>query len=492
MTETATETTPLWRWHELVLAVHATGGVGGTADGEPTSAINGVSIDTRTIAPGDLFVALKDVRDGHDFVTAAFAKGAAAALVSKTYARRAGDGALLRVSDTLEALQDIGRARRIQSVCFGNNARVIAVTGSAGKTTTKEMLRACLLRVAPGRVHASEKSYNNHWGVPLTLARMPRDTAYAVFEIGMNHAGEITPLSKMVGPDVAVITTVEAVHLEHFGSVEAIADAKAEIFRGLRPNGTAVLKRSSPQFARLQQRLAEEPDSDARLVSFGLTPDADVHATALDLGPDGSTVTARIGGRSLTFKVAMPGRHIAENSLAVVAALDAIGVDLEPALAALADLAPPDGRGARERLDLPGGGTALLVDESYNANPASMAAAIATAAGARTSQGRLIAVLGDMLELGPDAPRLHLGLKDALDAARADLVFASGPNMRHLYDALEAHRRGAWGATSADIEAPLLAAVRAGDIIVVKGSNGSRMALLVAALKRHFGAKAPV
>jgi UDP-N-acetylmuramoyl-tripeptide--D-alanyl-D-alanine ligase len=464
----------LWTFDALVLATHA-----GKADGTPDRPIAGFCIDTRTLQPGDAFVALKDQRDGHDFVTNAFKAGAACAIVLDTYVRQPGDGALVRVPDTLKALENTGILRRVQ---VQPNAKVVAVTGSAGKTGTKEMLRACFEAVAPGRVHASEKSYNNHWGVPLTLARMPRDTLYAVFEIGMNHANEIRPLTNMVRPHAAIVTTVEAVHLEHFGSVEAIADAKAEIFEGLVSGGTAIIKGDSPHFDRLRVRAQAQ---SARVVSFGLTPDADVHVEAMTLGENGTDITARVGNRSVNYKIAIPGRHIAENSLAVVAALDAVGAPLESALAALATLPPPPGRGARSVLKVPGG-EILLIDESYNANPASMRAALATLDSiSRAKYPRRIAVLGDMLELGPEAPALHRDLFKAVDGAGTDLLFACGPHMKGLYDAAPDAMKGDYAETAAALTPIVLKALQAGDAVIVKGSNGTRLGPLVEAIKAH-------
>ena len=474
----------LWTFDELVDAL----GSAVVADGHWPGAITGFSIDTRSLKPGEIFVALKDQRDGHEFVTNAFRAGAAAAVVSDTYERKTGDGALFRCSpevvreinrkddnNALLLLQTVGNLARQR---LAPSARVVAVTGSAGKTGTKEMLRACLARV--GKVHASEKSFNNHWGVPLTLANMPRDTDFGVFEIGMNHAGEITPLTKMVRPHAAIVTTVEAVHLEHFRDVKEIADAKAEIFQGLVSGGAAIIKRDSPHFDRLRVRAEIEA---AHVVSFGLGGNADVHAEKFAPDEDGTDITARIGDRRVTYRLAIPGRHIAENSLAVVAALDCFGADLDEALAALATLRPPSGRGARSRLKV-GDGEALLIDESYNANPASMRAALATLATVpRGRFPRRIAVLADMLELGPEAGALHLGLIDAVNAAGVDKLFACGPHMKGLYDAAPAAIKGGYAETSDGLKAMLLAAVEAGDVVMIKGSNGMRLVTLVAALK---------
>ncbi len=456
----------LWTWEELVEAAD------GTADGAPSVLISGFSIDTRTIASGEVFVALRDARDGHAFVGNAFERGAAAALVEKGYARNISDGALLRVTDPLEGLRGIARAARARS-----GAHIVAVTGSVGKTGTKEALRACLARV--GVTHAAEKSFNNHWGVPLTLARMPANVDYGVFEIGMNHAGEITPLSKLVRPHVAIITTVEPVHLEYLGSVEGIAEAKAEIFNGLERAGTAILNRDNPFFELLAARARE---LGARVVCFGRHENADVRPEVWTLLPDGSDIVVRLGERRIAYRVGAPGAHIAQNSLAVVAALDALGADVERAVPALADLTAAKGRGARVEAKVKDGAI-LLIDESYNANPASMRSALAAMATVpRGANPRRIAVLGDMLELGAESGRLHEDLKEAVDAAEVDLVFACGPNMQRLFAVLPAAKRGAWAETSEGILAPLLAAVRAGDVVMIKGSLGSCMAPLVDAL----------
>jgi UDP-N-acetylmuramoyl-tripeptide--D-alanyl-D-alanine ligase len=453
----------------------------GQLDGAITQTMTGFSIDTRSIAAGDVFVALRDARDGHDFVNAAFKAGAAAALVSSNYVRKPGDGALIRVDDTLRALERIGIAARAR---LSPEARVIAVTGSVGKTGTKEMLRACLTPL--GRTHAADKSFNNHWGVPLTLARMPAATRYAVFEIGMNHPGEITPLVRMVRPHVALITTVEPVHLAAFPSVEAIADAKAEIFDGLEAGtGLAILPRDNPHFARL---MAACTARGARSVSFGQTAEATYRARTIDTAADGSVIAlSRPAAEPLTYRVGAPGVHLAQNSLAVVAALDAVGADVARVLPVLAQVTAPQGRGARSKLATPTGHV-LLIDESYNANPASMRAALAAMATVPRTSGhaigaRRIAVLGDMLELGPQAQALHRELDAAINAAEVDLVFAAGPHMKALHADVCPSIRAAWAERSDGLIEPLLAAVRAGDVIVVKGSLGSRMAVIVEALK---------
>jgi len=483
----------LWTFDELLQAVPFA-----MPDGTPVRPITGFSIDTRSLQPGQVFVALKDQRDGHEFVTQAFRAGASAALVEDTYERKDGDGALIRCdlgdyremnpqltretpSDVLCALQWIGDSARTR---LSEDARVIAVTGSAGKTGTKEMLRACL--AAAGKVHASEKSFNNHWGVPLTLANMPRDTRYGVFEIGMNHPGEIAALAPWVRPHAAIITTVEAVHLEHFRNVEEIADAKAEIFSGLVPGGAAIIKRDNPHYERL--RIAAEAAS-ARVVSFGCDPRADVSAT-LEPDADGTAVLASVRGKAVRYRIAIPGRHIAENSLAVVAALDAVGADLALTLPVLAGLPPPSGRGARTMLKT-ATGDILLIDESYNANPASMRAALATLETLpRTKFPRRIAVLGDMLELGPTAGALHRGLAEAVISAGVDKLFACGPHMKGLYDAVSEAIKGGYSEAATGLSGVLRDELRAGDAVMIKGSNGMRLQPLVKSLQDAMGGEA--
>ncbi|HEY8248528.1 MAG TPA: UDP-N-acetylmuramoylalanyl-D-glutamyl-2,6-diaminopimelate--D-alanyl-D-alanine ligase [Hyphomicrobium sp.] len=456
----------LWTWDKLVPAAI------GAADGAPSVPITGFSLDTRSLQPGEMFVALRDVRDGHDFVLEAFRKGAAAALVETEYKRVAGDGALLRVRETLEGLRSIASAARRRS-----EARMVAVTGSVGKTGTKEALRNCLSRL--GLTHAAEKSFNNHWGVPLTLARMPADARFGVFEIGMNHAGEITPLTTLVRPHVAIVTTVEPVHLEFFGTTDKIAEAKAEIFAGLEPGGVAILNRDNAHFELLAQRAKEH---GARIVSFGGHENADVRPEVWSLDADGSDIAVRIGGRRIVYRVGAPGAHLAQNSLAVIAALDALGADVEEAIPALAEMRAAKGRGERREIGV-AGGSVLLIDESYNANPASMRSALAAMATvSRARFPRRIAVLGDMLELGENSHALHAALNDPVDAAGVDLVFACGPGMQQLFEAMPPARRGAWAPASEGIAAALAATVRAGDVVMVKGSLGSRMASLVEAL----------
>ncbi len=483
----------LWTIETLVAAA------AGRLDGEvPASGgVRGISIDTRTLAPGELFVALKDQRDGHDFVTSAFAKDAAAALVEEHYQRKDGDGLLIRVDDVLRALERIGVAARAR---LSREARVIAVTGSAGKTTTKEMLR---LALAPfGSCHASDKSFNNHWGVPLTLARMPASTRYGVFEIGMNHAGEITPLTKFVRPDVAIVTTVEAAHLAAFRSLEEIAQAKSEIMEGLEPGGVAVLNRDNPYYGLL--RSVAVARAGVNVVSFGesAVPQGDGAGSLrlLDTQVEGAgtRVTALFGhdgqGRGdcaekFSFVVGATGRHMVLNALAVLAACRAVGVDVAAAAERLCAFGPPTGRGSRQEVAVRGG-TILLIDESYNANPASMDAAIAALATvSRDAFPRRVAVLGDMLELGDQSRGLHERIAKSIVGAGIDVVFTAGPMMRHLYDAIPENCRGSWSETSVGLEAALLSRLAPGDVVMIKGSNGSRMAPLVD-LVRSLGARA--
>jgi UDP-N-acetylmuramoyl-tripeptide--D-alanyl-D-alanine ligase len=362
---------------------------------------------------------------------------------------------------------------------------VIAVTGSVGKTSTKEALRVAL--ATEGETHASVASFNNHWGVPLSLARCPASAKFAVFEIGMNHAGEITPLTKLVRPHIAVVTAVEPVHLEFFGTLEAIADAKAEIFLGL-DGGTAVLNRDNGQFERLAA--AAQAAGASRIVSFGSDATCDARLIETSLHPTCSCVHASILGQDVTYKVAVPGRHIVMNSLAVLCAAALAGADLAKSALALAQMAPPPGRGARVPLQLPAG-AALMIDESYNANPASMRAALDVLGRAKLEgKGRRIAVLGDMLELGPAGPELHAGIAAAIEASHIDLVFCSGPLMRNLFDTLPPARRGGYAVSAGELEPQVTGAVRSGDVIMIKGSAGSKMKIIVVALAKSFPDKA--
>ncbi len=465
---------PLWTRDEIAAATGARVGAGFVQ-------ATGASIDTRTLEPGDLYFAIRgDVHDGHDFVSAALEKGAAAAVVSEEKAPAfAGSDRLIVVPDVLDAMRRMGRSARKRT-----DAKIVAITGSVGKTGTKEAMRLAL--AGQGATHASVASYNNHWGVPLTLARMPRETAFGVFEIGMNHAYEILPLTEMVRPHVAVITTVEPVHIEFFPSLWGIADAKGEIFSGLEPGGTAVISRDSAYFERM--RAHAHASAAGRVITFGEHESADVRAHRIIVKPDHSVVDATIFGQPLTYRIGTAGRHIALNSLSVLAASHALGADIALVALSFAELKPPVGRGERTMLSI-GESEALLIDESYNANPASMRAALANLGAVELGRGaRRVVVLGDMKELGETGPRLHAELAEAIEANRIDLVFAAGPLMQNLVDALPKAKVVAHAQTSAELVDAVCAAVRPGDAITVKGSLSMKMALVVKALKERYGA----
>jgi UDP-N-acetylmuramoyl-tripeptide--D-alanyl-D-alanine ligase len=467
----------LWTTSAMTEAMRA------EASGPLPAGITGLSIDTRTIAPNEAYFAIKgDVHDGHAFVDAALKAGAGLAVVARAQRSKfAADAPLLAVDDVLAALVDLARAARARL-----GAQIVAVTGSVGKTSTKEALRRVL--EAQGETHASVASFNNHWGVPLSLARCSETARFAIFEIGMNHSGEIEPLVKLVRPHFAIITTVEPVHLEFFAGIAAIADAKAEIFSGLEPGGTAILNRDNGQFDRLQMQATKAGVS--RIVSFGTDKKSEARLLDVALHPTCSAVHASILGHDVTYKVGMPGRHMAMNSLAVLAAASLMGADLALAALTLSQVQPAAGRGVRHILEF-AGGEATLIDESYNANPASMAAALnVLGAAAIGPRGRRIAVLGDMLELGPQSAELHRGLLEAIQANNVDLVFCCGPLMRQLWDALSSGKRGGYADSSAALESQVLAGIRAGDAVMVKGSLGSRMKPIVTALERRFPGKA--
>lgn len=467
-------TAPLWTYDALVAATH------GRPLGARPEAIGGVSIDSRTIVPGEAFFAIRgDTHDGHDFASMAIARGAATAVVADSRLSGLGRlrGSLTIVADVMEALRGLAAASRLRS-----GAGIAAITGSVGKTSTKEMLAAAL--AADGPTHFSPASFNNHWGVPLTLGRMPAEVRYGVFEIGMNHAGEIAPLVRLVRPRVAIVTTVEPVHLEFFKDVKAIARAKAEIFTGVEAGGAAVINRDNPHYA-LLAKLAKQAGIE-RIVGFGEHAKAELHLDTVKLKENCSCVSATILGEKVNYKLAAPGRHLVQNSLAVLGAAALLGADLAKAMLALAALRPGKGRGERHLLALPGG-SGILIDESYNANPASMRAAIALLAQTQPpKQGRRVAVLGDMRELGKDAEAMHARLAEPLAEAGADLVFLAGPMMRALWDRLPKPMRGGHAETAAELEAGLFAALSAGDVVMVKGSNASRMGPLVEKIKARF------
>ena len=463
----------LWTPDEVVAAS------GGKIIGEVTKPLNGVSIDTRTIASGDIFAAIKGgTHDAHEFVPKALTAGAGLAIVARVTEEMKAAGPLLVVAnDPLKGLEKIGYASRARSY-----AQIVGVTGSVGKTSTKEMLRVALS--ASGLTHSSVASFNNHWGVPLTLARMPRNTAYGVFEIGMNHVGEITPLVDMVRPHVAIVTNVAPVHVGNFNSIGEIADAKAEIFSGVLPGGYAVLNRDNSFFERLAA--AARSFGVENIISFGVHEKADVKSERVVLHSSCSCVTADVMGEKLIYKLGMPGEHMVLNSLAVLAATKLTGADLARAALALAVAEAAKGRGVHHRLRIDTG-ELLLIDESYNANPVSMAAALALLGRAKTGKdGRRIAVLGDMLELGKHGAVLHAELFKTMDANSVDALYAAGPLMAHLWEKTPLERRGFYALTSAELKDSLLKGLRAGDVVMIKGSLGSRMGPLVEAIKERF------
>ena len=443
----------------------------------------GVSIDSRTLQPGDLFVALTDLRDGHEFVAAALAKGAAAALVSRIPDGLPPGAPLLIVDDVLAGLEHLGRAARTRTT-----ARVIGVTGSVGKTSTKEMLRVVL--AGQGRVHAAEASYNNHWGVPLTLARMPVDCDFAVIEIGMNHPGEIAPLARMAGLDVAMITTVGAAHLEAFENIDGIAHEKAAIFDGLRVGGVAIVPSDLDVSAIL---LANAAAKAAKVLTFGADAAADYRLIKIQICEAVTVVQATRHGQPMLYKVSSPGRHFAANGLAALAVADALNLDPMTASADLGHWAPPPGRGTRDQiiLDIVEETTFDLIDDAFNANPTSMAAALDVLIAARpqdgvgrVGKGRRIAVLGDMLELGPTEDALHRAIADHPGLDAISIIHCVGPRMKALWQALPRAQRGDWVQTAPELAAHARGLIDAGDILLVKGSKGIKVSLVVDALRK--------
>jgi UDP-N-acetylmuramoyl-tripeptide--D-alanyl-D-alanine ligase len=456
-------TNPLWTASEAANAVQ------GIAQGNWQ--IDGLDLDSRAVAAGDMFVALKVERDGHAFVRSALAAGASAALVSDPSCADAG-APLLIVPDTMVALENLGTAARRRNVI----ATRVAVTGSVGKTTVKEMTAAAL--GATAKTHKSVKSYNNHWGVPLTLARMPADARFGVFEIGMNHGGEISRLSPQVRPHIAAITMVAPVHIEHFADEAGIADAKAEIFLGLDVGGTALIPADNPHAARL---IARARDRDGvKILTFGTSEGADARILSVVEGNGGRIATADILGQQVSWHIAEPGAHWVHNGLCALTLAVLAGGDVRSGADALSNFGAIDGRGVARAIRLPSGGFFTLVDEAYNANPASMSEAITTLAG--RAGLRHIAVLGDMLELGSRENDYHAGIASAILDAKTDLVFCAGPRMKHLWDALPTRQRGAYAVNSTELSPLVVAAIKAGDVVMVKGSNGSKMAEVVRAL----------
>lgn len=447
----------LWTAAEIAAATD------GTASGD--FAVSGVAFDSREVGPGDLFVALRgEATDGHRFLDQAFAQGAVGALVSDATEHRH-----VQVADSFRALEDLARASRART-----DATIIGVTGSVGKTSAKEALYAALERGWRGAVHCSVKSYNNHTGVPLSLARMPRDCQAGVFEMGMNHAGELSALTAIVRPHIAIVTAIAPAHTEFFPDESAIADAKGEIFQGLQPGGTAIIPYDSPHRDRLIA--AALPHAD-RIVTFGFDPAADVRAVeAMRGATGGSFVTARLGDRELTFTLSQPGRHWVSNALAVLAAVDAAGGDLGLAGLALAELGGLAGRGARFRAS----NGALVIDESYNANPASMRATLAVLA---EEPGRHVAVLGEMRELGEDSADYHAGLAEPIVAARVERALLVGESMTPLAAALEGRVDFVHVADAKAAREALAAIIAPDDVVLIKGSNGVGLSRVVAALR---------
>ncbi|HSR56290.1 MAG TPA: UDP-N-acetylmuramoyl-tripeptide--D-alanyl-D-alanine ligase [Alphaproteobacteria bacterium] len=466
MTRPAEEARPLWTAAE---AEDATGGHS-TSDWEAT----GVSIDTRSLAPEDLFIAVRGERlDGHDFLSDAFASGAAAAMVNRIPRDHGGGHPLLIVDDTYAGLKKLAKASRRRMA-----GKVVAITGSVGKTSTKEALAAALAPL--GKVSASEGNLNNRWGVPLSLTRMPEDADFGVFEVAMNHAGEITPLTRLVRPDLAIVTTVNAVHLEFFDSVDEIALAKAEIFDGLDPTGIAILNADNPYYDFLKSEAASR--GIANFISFGESEGADARLTGFQANGT-SRVTCNILGEEMAFELSLPGRHSAQNAMAVLAAVRALGGDLKAAAAALGTMATPQGRGRKVDIMLPGGGSALVIDDTYNASPASMRAAFRVLQETEPAPGgRRIAVLGDMLELGAGSARAHEELAGDLLGTGVDLVLTTGDNMVYLDDTLPRKNRGGHVGRPEQLVPLLEDLLRPGDVVLIKASHGQNLGRVVDAL----------
>lgn len=433
----------------------------------------GVAIDSRGARTGDLFIAVRGPNhDGHNFVSDALDRGAAGAVVSRNPKGVSDEARLVFVDDTREALYALAREARRR-----NSGRLAAITGSVGKTGTKEALGTVLSRQAKTTV--SLGNLNNEWGAPLSLARMPADAAYGVFELGMNHPGEIAPLSRLMHPDVAVITTIAAVHMANFSSTFDIADAKAEIFEGM-SGGVGVLHRDNPYFPVLVAAACVA--GVERVISFGAHPEATARLMGVDSEDGGQKVTARIDGCQIDYRLSVPGRHWVMNSLAVLCAVVALGGDLAQAADSLVDVQAPVGRGRVSLVQLPTG-ELQLIDESYNASPAAVRAAIETLAGVAPGRGgRRIVVLGDMLELGPNSAAIHAALLETLTRSGIDLVFTAGDEMEHLHDVLPPAMRGEHAATAGDLAPLVAAAVRAGDAVSVKGSRGIRTEQVVEAV----------
>nr|WP_281431856.1 UDP-N-acetylmuramoylalanyl-D-glutamyl-2,6-diaminopimelate--D-alanyl-D-alanine ligase [Rhizobium setariae] len=464
----------MWTVSELVEAMH------GRPTGHMPEGITGISIDSRAISPGDAFFAIKGDRvDGHDYAGIAVANGASLLVVSEARIPALGriSAPMIVVTDVLEALEKLGRAARDRS-----RGRIIAVTGSVGKTTTKEMLRQVLSSC--GTVHYSPASFNNHWGVPLTLARLSREADFGVFEIGMNHPGEIRPLVNMVRPHIAIITTIAAAHLGNFSGLEEIATAKAEIFEGIVKGGHALINRDNSQFEQLEQAaIAAEVTN---IHSFGTHAKADFRLVDYLAEGDAAMFWVNVAGRTVEVLINAPGRHIAENAVAVLAAAALAGADVEKVAAAFADVTAGKGRGQRMRLMTPEGAF-TLIDESYNANPASMQAAIALLASAEVGEGgRRIAVLGDMLEMGEYSPGVHADLALPLGETGIDDIWLAGAEMGYLRDALVSSKEVVYRDDADALTSHVLDNVRPGDVLMVKSSNGTGFGRIVQALVAKY------
>lgn len=461
-------TAPLWTSTDAATATN------GQVFGDWTA--EGVAIDSRSVQKHDLFVAIVGDRlDGHEYAKAALDNWAAAAMVHRDIAgMTANDPRLIRVDDTLKGLEALGQAARART-----GAKVAAVTGSVGKTGVKEMLGKAL--GAAGRCHISQGNLNNHWGAPLSMARMPEASDFAAIELGMNHAGELSQLTRLVQPEVAIITRIAAAHTEFFDSLDAVADAKAEIFEGLTGERIAILNADDPQTPRLTQ--AAEDAGAAEILFFGAAEDADIRLTKLESDETGSTVTADAMGVQMTWRIGAPGAHWATNSLAVMAGVLALGGDRQAAIEALADVRAPSGRGERRRVAWTGGAFDI-VDESYNASPAAVRAAFATLKLAQPhGNGRRVVILGDMLELGAEADMLHAELAAEFQAAGLDLAHGVGPHAKHFIEALPTGARGLWAETSEAMSRQAEALAMDGDVVLVKGSLGMAMAKIVQALE---------
>jgi UDP-N-acetylmuramoyl-tripeptide--D-alanyl-D-alanine ligase len=453
-------------------------------DGRPVGAlpeiVTDISIDSRTLKPGQAFFAIKGEKfDGHDFATSAMAAGASVLVVAEAKLPALGRlrTPMIVVDDVSAALVRLGMASRKRT-----GARIVAVTGSAGKTTTKEALRHVL--GPAGKVHAADKSFNNHWGVPLSLARMPADADFGIFEIGMNHPGEIRELVRLVRPHLAIITLIAAAHIGHFRNLEEIAHAKAEIFEGVIKGGHALINRDDRHYA-LLARLARAAGV-AHIHGFGEHRRARYMLESLEAHGSGSRMTARIAGRPLSARIGAPGRHMALNALAVLGAVDLIGGDVEAAAERLGDFSAESGRGRQYRLKIDPG-TLTLIDESYNANPASMAAALEILSMAPVGQeGRRIAVLGDMLELGVHSAKLHASLAAAFKDRRIDMAFLGGRDMRHLAEVLPGEIHVEYRESLEELMPLVLDTLRAGDAVMVKSSKSVGFSRIVAAILEKY------